>query len=94
MRHPELAARIRRMVADEQFDEAEKLLPKYAAAVVEECITSRDEASFAAARTFLRSTIIELRARRSHLAQTLREMQEGGPYIATARRRGELDITG
>jgi hypothetical protein len=94
MTHPEIATRVRALIRDERFDEAEMLLPDYARAVIDECVTAADEASFASARAFLRATIIDLRARRIHIAQRLREAARARQYLPDAPSQGDLDVTG
>lgn len=94
MRHPEIAAQLRRLIHEEQFDEAETLIPQYVRAVTDECVTAADESSFGSAREFLRQTIVELRARRAHMAQQLQQSERARPYLVAVSRKHEVDMVG
>lgn len=94
MRHPDLAAEIRRAVAEDRYEDAEALLPEYTRAVTEECISRGDQANFEAARVFLRATLISLRSRRAHLALRLHEVMTERPYVVARPKRHDVDMTG
>jgi hypothetical protein len=94
MRHIEIADRIRSLVAAEDFDQAAALLPEYARAVTEECVTAQDEVAFISARDFVRRTVGEVRARRAHMQVKLTDMQRQRPFLATRTPQHELDVSG
>ena len=59
--HHELAGAIQRLIRQEQYTEAQELLPSFAQAVVEACNTEDQEQEFLRAKQFLQSAVIAVK---------------------------------
>lgn len=94
MRHQELAGKVRLLLDEERFDEAERLLPEYAHAVTEECISASREEEFQQARDFVRTTLQLVRARRAHLIRQLTDADRQRAYLGHSSSAGKVDCQG
>jgi hypothetical protein len=94
MRHPEIAAAITKLVDEERLDEAERLLPEYAHAVTEECISGSREQEFRQASEFVRKTLRTLKVRRAHLVRRITEADRQRAYLRGSEATGTFDLKG
>jgi hypothetical protein len=62
---------INRLIAAEQYVDAERLVREYAACMVETCLGPAAEERFQRAKRFLQTTLGIVRAQRSHLVHRL-----------------------
>lgn len=90
----ELARRISALIASEQFGKAQELLPRYAAAVLEECSGSDQQSEYAAARDFLKAAVASVKERRAHLLTRLNNHLCLRPYTGRGLPRSTFDVSG
>lgn len=91
MTHLELAATLRRLVGEERFDEAERLLPQYAGAVIRECC---DAEEVLRARDFLRAVAQSIKARRAHYSHELSTTALRRAYLSSDSQPPKIDCDG
>ena len=84
--HHKLAGDIQRLIHQEQYAEAQELLPSFAQAVVEACNKSDQE--------FLQSAVIAVKARRAHYLVQLEDLEHHRAYVGSPDRKLNLDFTG
>lgn len=92
--HHELAGEIHRLIREEQYGEAQELLPTFAQAVIEACNTSGQEQEFLKAKEFLQSAVVAVRSRQAHAITELAGLGRQRAYVGTPERRISLDCTG
>ena len=83
--HHELAGAIQRLIRQEQYTEAQELLPSFAQAVVEACNTGEQEQEFLRAKQFLQSAVIAVKARQAHYLGQLEDLERHRAYVGVAR---------
>jgi hypothetical protein len=86
MTHSELAAKLRRLIDEERFEEAKKLLPEYTSSAVRE--------SPSAASEFLRSAIQAVKVRRAHYRHQLAESTRQRAYLGCYGTARSIDCDG
>jgi hypothetical protein len=91
MTHLELASKICAVIAEERYDDALDLLPAYAQAVTEECLSDND---FRRARDFLRAACKSVKLRRAHYVLQLRDLVGNRAYCNPNWPSPSLDVTG
>jgi hypothetical protein len=92
--HHKLAGDIHRLIQQEQYAQAQELLPGFAQAVVEACNKSEQEQEFVRAKQFLQSAIVAVKARQSHYLAQLDDLERHRAYIGAPDRTPGLDFTG
>jgi hypothetical protein len=92
--HYKLAGDIHRLVHQEQYAEAQKLLPGFAQAVLEACNKSEQEQEFLQAKQFLQSAIVAVKARQSHYLAQLQDLEHHRAYVGAPNRTPGLDFIG
>jgi hypothetical protein len=92
--HHKLAGDIQRLIHQEQYAEAQELLPSFAQAVVEACNKSEQEHEFLQAKQFLQSAVIAVKARRAHYLVQLEDLEHHRAYVGSPDRKLNLDFTG
>jgi hypothetical protein len=92
--HHKLAGDIQRLIHQEQYAEAQELLPGFAKAVVEACNKSEHEQEFLKAKQFLQSAVVAVKARRAHYLVQLEDMGRHRAYVGATDRKPGLDFTG
>jgi hypothetical protein len=92
--HHKLAGDIRRLIHQEQYAEAQELLPDFAQAVVEVCNKSEQEHEFLQAKQFLQSAVIAVKARQAHYLTQLEDLGRHRAYVGAPDRKPGLDFVG
>jgi hypothetical protein len=92
--HQKLAGEIQRLIHQEQYDEAQELLPKFAQAVVEACNGLEREQEFLHAKQFLQSAVVAVKTRRAHYAVQLEDLTRQRAYAGVPKRIVSVDFTG
>jgi hypothetical protein len=92
--HQKLAGDIQRLIQEEQYDQAQELLPKFAQAVVEACNSMDREQDFLEAKRFLQSAVVAVKARSAHYVDQLADLAHQRAYTGTSNRTAGLDISG
>lgn len=92
--HHELAGSIHRLIQQEQYAEAQELLPSFAQAVVEACNEMGQEQEFLRAKEFLQSAVSAVKARQAHNVMQLDDLRRQSAYIGTCDKQITFDITG
>ena len=92
--HHELAGSIHRLIQQEQYAEAQELLPSFAQAVVEACNEMGQEQEFLRAKEFLQSAVSAVKARRAHHVMQLDDLRHQRAYTGTCDKQVTFDVTG
>jgi hypothetical protein len=91
MKHEQIASQICALVAEERYDDVLDLLPSYAEAVTEACLS---EADFRQARDFLRAACKSVKSRRAHYVTQLAGLKGQQSYCGTRSPVRAIDVTG
>jgi hypothetical protein len=94
LNHQKLAGDIQRLIHDEQYTEAQELLPSFAQAVVEACNGSGQEQEFLKAKQFLQSAVVAVKARRAHYLVELDDLGRQRAYVGAPDRKASFDVMG
>jgi len=92
--HHKLAGDIQRLIRQEQYTEAQNLLPSFAQAVIEACNRGEQEQEFLQAKQFLQSAVIAVKARQAHYLGQLEDLERHRAYVGAPNRKPALDFTG
>ena len=92
--HQKLAAEIHRLIRQEQYAEAQDLLPSFAQAVIESCNASGQQEEFLKAKQFLQSAVVAVKSRKAHYIAQLADLNCERAYTGTAERTISLDCCG
>lgn len=91
MTNREVATALRRLINEERFDEAARLLPEYAGAVMRECSHADDVLR---ARDFLRAVAQSVKARRAHYSHELSDTALRRAYLRCETVLPSIDCDG
>src|SRR5215207_6029149 len=92
--HHKLATEIQRLIHEEQYAQAQELLPTFAQAVVEACNETGKEQEFLQAKKFLQSAVVAVKAQRAHYGMQLDDMKHQRAYTGAQDRKISFDISG
>lgn len=92
--HHKLAGEIQRLIHEEQYAQAQELLPTFAQAVVEACNETGQEQEFLQAKKFLQSAVVAVKAQSVHYGMQLEDLKHQRAYIGTQDRKTSFDISG
>lgn len=92
--HHELAGSIHRLIQQEQYAEAQELLPSFAQAVVQACNEMGQEQEFLRAKEFLQSAVSAVKARQAHNVMQLEDLRHQSAYTGTCGKQATFDVTG
>ena len=92
--HHQIAGRIQQLIREEQYGQAQDLLPSFAQAVVEACNASGQEQEFLEAKQFLQSAVTAVKTRRAHHLSQLGDLGRERAYVGEPERRPSIDFAG
>jgi membrane protease subunit (stomatin/prohibitin family) len=92
--HQKLAGEIQRLIHEEQYAQAQELLPSFAQAVVEACNETGKEQEFLQAKQFLQSAVVAVKSQRAHYGMQLDDLKHQRAYAGAHDRKISFDITG
>ena len=92
--HHKIAGEIERLIRQEQYGEAQELLPTFAQAVIDACNASEQEQEFVHAKQFLQSAVVAVKARQDHYVVELADLQRERAYAGTPHQKANLDCVG
>lgn len=92
--HKKLADEIQRLIQQEQYTQAQDLLPTFAQAVIEACNETGQEQEFLQAKQFLQSAVVAVKSRRSHYVGQLDDLNHQRAFAGVPNRTISFDVTG
>ena len=92
--HHTLANDIQRLIRQEQYTEAQNLLPSFAQAVIEACNRGEQEQEFLQAKQFLQSAVIAVKAAPGSLSGAIGRSGAPSRLCRAPNRKPALDFTG
>ena len=92
--HVKLADQIQRLIHEEQYAQAQELLPTFAQAVVEACNEPGQEQEFLLAKKFLQSAVVAVKGQRAHYGTQFEDLKHQRAYAGSQDRKTHFDITG
>ena len=92
--HQTLAGEIHRLIRQEQYGEAQELLPSFAQAVIDACNASGQEQEFLDAKQFLQSAVVAVKSRQSHYVGELADLARERAYASVRDQKTTLDCVG
>lgn len=92
--HQKLADEIHRLIRQEEYSQAQELLPSFAQAVIESCNASGQEQEFLKAKQFLQSAVVAVKSRKAHYIAEFADLRRERAYTGTPERTISLDCRG
>jgi hypothetical protein len=92
--HHKIADEIHRLIRQEQYGEAQELLPTFAQAVIDACNASGQEQEFLEAKHFLQSAVVAVKSRQAHYVAELSDLGRERAYVGLRGHQTLLDCVG
>ena len=92
--HHKIAGEIERLIRQEQYGEAQELLPSFAQAVIDACNESGQEQEFLQAKEFLQSVVTAVKVRQAHYVSELSDVARERAYAGVRDQKVTLDCVG
>ena len=92
--HHKIAGEIHRLIRQEQYGDAQDLLPSFAQAVIDACNDSGQEQEFVQAKQFLQSAVIAVKSRQAHYISELSDLGRERVYTGVREQMTTFDCVG
>jgi hypothetical protein len=92
--HRKIAGEIHRLIRQEQYADAQDLLPSFAQAVIDACNESGQEQEFVQAKQFLQSAVIAVKSRQAHYISELSDLGRERVYVGVREQMISFDCVG
>ena len=92
--HRKIAGEIHRLIRQEQYSDAQELLPSFAQAVIDACNESGQEQEFVQAKQFLQSAVTAVKSRQAHYISELSDLGRERVYTGIRDHTTTFDCVG
>ena len=92
--HRKIAGEIHRLIRQEQYGDAQDLLPTFAQAVIDACNESGQEQEFLQAKQFLQAAVIAVKSRQAHYISELSDLGRERVYAGVPDQTTTFDCVG